>query len=149
MMLLWLSSPISVVGGSWSGRTGMSHSRVSRAGSCQAIFTCSPTRRGCCSVAEPPWHHSWHRTPHAASSRNTVQLGQLDDRGRWSRGLGPVGVAGSFDVPLGHLALDQSGAGPEATDRVQTLAEQGDGVGPAAVSDLRGENRAPVRANGG
>ena len=41
---------------------------------------------------------------------NAVQLACLDDRGGWSAGLGPVGVYGSFHVPLGHLAFDQARA---------------------------------------
>jgi hypothetical protein len=45
---------------------------------------------------------------------NTVQL---DDHGffRWSVGLGPVVVAGSFDVPLGVLAFDHAGVGPRSS----------------------------------
>ena len=44
-------------------------------------------------------------------SPNTVQLGH-DGFVEWSIGLGPVAVAGSFDVPLGVLAFDHAGVGP-------------------------------------
>jgi hypothetical protein len=47
--------------------------------------------------------HGWARA-------NAVQLDALDGGDGWSGGLGPVGVAGSFDVPLGHLAFDEPGA---------------------------------------
>lgn len=61
----------------------------------------------------------------------------------WPGGLGPVGVAGPFDVPLHVLALDEARVAAVATDRVEASAEQDDGVGPAMVRALRGENRAP------
>jgi pimeloyl-ACP methyl ester carboxylesterase len=40
--------------------------------------------------------------------RNAVQLDAEDGGDGWSGGLGPVGVSGPFDMPLGHLAFDQS-----------------------------------------
>lgn len=44
----------------------------------------------------------------ALASPNTVQLGSSDGGFGWAERLGPVGVAGSFDVPFWHLAFDQS-----------------------------------------
>jgi hypothetical protein len=41
---------------------------------------------------------------------NAVQLAAFDDRCGWFLGLGPVGVSGTFDMPLGHLAFDQARA---------------------------------------
>ena len=44
-----------------------------------------------------------------ATSPNTVQLGRSEEDCWWPVvGLGPVPVAFSFDVPLGHLAFDES-----------------------------------------
>ncbi len=63
-------------------------------------------------------------------------------------GLGPVAMSGAFDVPLGHLAFDHPRFGPVSSGRVEPPAEQHDGVTPAAVTGLRGENRAPLRCCG-
>ena len=46
----------------------------------------------------------------AEISTNTVQLDRDGLIGR-DAGLGPVAVAGSFDVPLGVLAFDYAGVG--------------------------------------
>ena len=81
-------------------------------------------------------------------SPNAVQLDAEDGGDGWSGWLGPVGVSGAFDVPFGHLALDQSGGGSVAAERVETAAELDDGVSPAAVSGLRGKNRAPGQSSG-
>jgi len=60
------------------------------------------------------------RTPVlAAFSPNAVQLDALDDWYGWAGGLGPVGVVGSFDVPFGHLAFDESGVGAVSPGRVE------------------------------
>jgi hypothetical protein len=64
-------------------------------------------------------------------------------------GLGPVGVAGSFDVPLDVLAFDEPEARSESTGGVEAAAQQDQGAGPAVVSARRGKNGAPVRASGG
>lgn len=42
---------------------------------------------------------------------NTVQLGWLEGWLGWSGGLWPVGVSGSFDVPLGVFAFDDERVG--------------------------------------
>ena len=80
---------------------------------------------------------------------NAVQLGAADGGGRWSGWLWPVDVAGSFDVPFGHLAFDESWAGPHSAGGVEPLAQQRDCVGPRPIRARRGENRAPVTASGG
>jgi len=72
----------------------------------------------------------------------------LDGGGGWSGGLGRVMVAGGFDVPLDVLAFDETRVAAMAAERVESLAEQHDGVTPAAISALRGKNRAPLRWSG-
>ena len=62
--------------------------------------------------------------------------------------MGPVGVSGPFDVPLGHLAFDQARVGSQPTFRVQPPTDQDERVGPAVVTAQRGKNRAPVTASG-
>jgi hypothetical protein len=79
---------------------------------------------------------------------SAVQLDAEDGGDGGSGGLGPVGVSGPFDVPLGHLAFDQSRVGSVPPDRVEAAAELHDGMTPAALSGLRGKNRAPVRWSG-
>ena len=49
----------------------------------------------------------------------------------------------AFDVLFGHLAFDDAGVGAEASERVEAAAEHDDGVPPAVVSSLTGEDRAP------
>jgi hypothetical protein len=51
-------------------------------------------------------------------STNTVQLGRADRRPGWPSGLRPVGMPGAFDVPLGHLALDDMGVRAPSTNRL-------------------------------
>ncbi len=80
---------------------------------------------------------------------NTVQLDAEDGGDGLAGGLGPGGVAGAFDLPLGHLALDESGVGSEPPHRVQTPAQLDDGVRPGPFRVLRGKNRAPVTASVG
>lgn len=58
-------------------------------------------------------------------------------------GLGPVVVAGSFDMPSGVFALDESRVRSSPSDGVESSADQRDGMRPAVVSGLRGKNRAP------
>ena len=81
--------------------------------------------------------------PRARARCNTVWLRCSDGREWWSGGLGPVVVSGAFDVPLGHLALDEPWIGSEPTAWVEPAAELCDGVLAGVVSPLRGENRAP------
>lgn len=86
----------------------------------------------------PEW-----RSPVSWSSPNTVQLGCSDGCEWWSGGLGPVVVSVAFDVPLGHLALDEPWIGSEPAAWVEPATESGDGVLAGVVSLLRGENRGP------
>ena len=79
---------------------------------------------------------------------NAVQLDPEDGGDGWPGGLGPVAVVGAFDVPFGHLAFDHTRVRSVASDRVDALAQQDKGVGPAPVSGQRGKNRAPVKASG-
>lgn len=81
---------------------------------------------------------------------NAVKLGRVDGWGGWSVGLGPVGVAGSFDVPFGVFAFDDSRAGSVSAFRVEAPQELDDCSFPSvvAVSARRGENRALVKASG-
>jgi hypothetical protein len=58
--------------------------------------------------------------------------------------LWPGSVAGAFDVPLDVFAFDESRVGASASGWVQSAAEQHDGVAPAVISELRGENRVPL-----
>ena len=84
-----------------------------------------------------------------AIRHNAVKLGGVDGWDGWPIGLGPVGVAGSFDVPFGVLAFDHSRAGPVSTFRVQPAQELDDRTFPSRViCALRGENRALVTASG-
>jgi hypothetical protein len=63
-------------------------------------------------------------------------------------GLWPGAVTGAFDVPLRHLAFDEVRVGPSSPGRVESPAEQHDGVTPSVVTAVRGENRAPLRSSG-
>jgi energy-coupling factor transporter ATP-binding protein EcfA2 len=83
---------------------------------------------------------------------NTVQLASPDSELRWSGRLWPVPVMGPFHVPFRHLALDDVGVGPSATDRVEAPEQLHDrltpgGLGRARV--LRGEKRPVGRPIGG
>jgi len=52
-------------------------------------------------------------------------------------GLGPVGVVGAFDVPLGHLALDDSRGGACASGGVESAQEsleEGEPAGAVATA---------------
>ena len=51
-------------------------------------------------------------------------------------------MTGSFDVPFGHLAFDDSGVGTVSSYRVESLHDERDGVEPAAVTGPRGKKRA-------
>ena len=57
-------------------------------------------------------------------------------------------VAGAFDVPFRHLAFDESRVGPFASDGVEAVNEEAEGVAPVAVSVLRGKKRAPEQQSG-
>ncbi len=84
------------------------------------------------------------------ASPNAVQLAGVEDGGNgWMVGLGPVGVAGSFDVPLGHLLLDEPWARSMTADRVQSSQQHGDGLSPSAFIAGGGKIRALVSASGG
>ena len=84
----------------------------------------------------------------ATAKRNAVQLESEDGGDGRAGGLGPVAMAGAFDVPAGHLAFDHTRVRSVAADRVEAATQQHKGVGPAVVTAQRGENRAPVRASG-
>ncbi len=53
-------------------------------------------------------------------------------------GLGPVVVSGSFHVPSGVFAFDESRVG-SPSDRVESSADQREGVPPSVISGLRGK----------
>ena len=97
----------------------------------------------------PCWGFASGATVKSRSSPNTVQLGWLEQDG-WGPvvGLGPVPVAFSFDVPLRHLAFDESWVGSSPSWRVEPVREHDDDVVPESVRVVRGENRAPVRSSG-
>lgn len=79
---------------------------------------------------------------------NTVQLDAEDGVDGWPGGLGPCPVVGPFDVPLGHLALDEPWVRAEPATWVEALEEQSDGMTPSVISGMRGENRAPLGWSG-
>jgi hypothetical protein len=81
---------------------------------------------------------------------NAVKLGGADGWGGWSVGLGPVGVAGPFDVPFGVFAFDDSRTGPVTADRVEPAKKLDDRPFPSVVvvTARRGKNRALVTASG-
>ncbi len=81
-------------------------------------------------------------------SPNTIKLGCSDGGERWTGGLGPAGVSGSFDVPFGHLAFDEAGVGASSTGRVETATQFNDCSFPAAFSALRGKNPVLGRRSG-
>ena len=54
--------------------------------------------------------------------RNAVQLVAVDGGDGGPVGLGPVRVTGAFDMPLGHLALDEAWVRPVSSDRVEAPA---------------------------
>ena len=91
-------------------------------------------------------------------SPNTVQLGGLDGVVRRVVWLGPGRVVGAFDVPLGHLALDDSGGcactsgGVEPTEEAAQEPEPAGAVaavGVVGVVLVRGERRPAGRWSGG
>ena len=70
---------------------------------------------------------------------NTVQLGRLEkDYRRPVVGLGPVAVVSSLDVPLGHLAFDETWVRASAAFRVEPPGEHLDDVVPESVRVVRG-----------
>jgi hypothetical protein len=89
------------------------------------------------------------------SRPNTVQLGLHDGvvgRVVW---LGPGRVVGAFDVPLGHLALDDSGGGACSSGWVEPVEETVQESEPpravtvVGVAAVRGERRPAGRWSGG
>ncbi len=82
-----------------AARTGVD--RLSRASAPAGLRTVGGPAAG---VGKPP------------VNPNTVQLEMRDGLVGWAVGLGPVSVAGSFDVPPGVLALSDAGVGPGAPD---------------------------------
>jgi hypothetical protein len=80
-------------------------------------------------------------------SCNAVQLGtgSSGDTGPWRTGrLRPGPVMSPLYVPLDVLALDHPRVAALTPLRVEPSHEQCDGVAPAAVSVVRGKNRAPL-----
>lgn len=57
----------------------------------------------------------------AGASLNTVQLAALDLDGCGVAGLGPGGVGGSFDVPLGVFPFDDAGCCSASSRGVESL----------------------------
>lgn len=61
--------------------------------------------------------------------------------------MGPVVVAGAFDVPAGVFAFDDAWVGSEASGRVEALAQFADGVVPDTVGNVgrvRGGGKHPA-----
>jgi hypothetical protein len=59
-------------------------------------------------------------------------------------GLGPCCVVGAFDVPFGHLALDDAwrgAAAPGGVEATEEAPEEGQPAGTVAVVLVRGESR--------
>src|ERR1039458_8944918 len=78
---------------------------------------------------------------------NAVQLGSRcsGDTGPWRTGrLRPGPVMSPLYVPLDVLALYDPRVAALTPLRVEPSHEQGDCVAPAALSVLRGKNRAPL-----
>ena len=73
-------------------------------------------------------------------SGNTVQLVTKDQVAQVVFGLGPVGVAVSFDLPSRHLPLDHSRCGTVAACGQQSGGETVEEAAPVAGA-VRGENR--------
>ncbi len=67
-------------------------------------------------------------------------------------GLGVVGVVGAFDVPLDHLAFDDSWCGSFSSGRVEAREDPFLEGRPQAVGEgwvVRGKNRPGGRWSGG
>ncbi len=70
----------------------------------------------------------------------------------WVLRAGPSGVVGALDVPLGHLALDDPGCGPQPTCWAETVGQSTKCGVPDVVAGLgvvRGEKRPGGRRTGG
>src|SRR5665647_423774 len=83
---------------------------------------------------------------------NTVQLGELDGVVRRVVWRGPGRVVGAFDVPLGHLAFDDSGGCACASGGVEPTeeaAQEPEPAGVVGVVPVRGERRPGGRWSGG
>ena len=89
------------------------------------------------------------------TSPNTVQLATLDTGGCVEAGLGPGGVDGAFDVPLGVLPLHDARCCASATLGVESSQEPTHEVEPAGTVSpvltglVRGEKRPGGRGSGG
>ena len=83
---------------------------------------------------------------------NTVKLGWDGGVFGLLKGLWPAGVVGPFDVPFGHLALDDSGCCASAPDRVEACdqaAQEGQPLSTTCVVVVRGEKRSGAPRTGG
>lgn len=75
------------------------------------IVLCVIRRKGTSAAVAHPWT--------ARVRTNTVKLGWDGGVFGLLKGLWPTGVVGAFDVPFGHLSLDDSGCCASAPDRVE------------------------------
>src|SRR5680860_1110106 len=85
-------------------------------------------------------------------SLNTVKLGSLDEVVRWMLGSWPGCVVGAFDVPFGHLAVDDAWRRALAADGVEPTEEpleEHEPAGAVAAALVRGEKRPGGRWFGG
>jgi hypothetical protein len=67
-------------------------------------------------------------------------------------GAGPGTVVGTFDVPLGHLSLDDPGCRPQSAGGVEPAGESAQRGAPDVVGGLdvvRGESAPEGRQTGG
>ncbi len=77
--------------------------------------------------------------------RGGLGSGEDADRLGWrGGGLGPVAVVGAFEAPVGHLALDDPGEGPQPAAGQQSMGDLGEGARPGGGEPLRGK-RPPAR----
>ena len=68
------------------------------------------------------------------------------------KGLWPAGVVGPFDVPFGHLALDDAWCGASASGGVEACdqpAQEGQPVALGGEGVVRGEKRPGAPRTGG
>ena len=85
-------------------------------------------------------------------SLNTVQLATLDVDSCGVAGLGPGGVSGAFDVPLGVLPFHDAWGCASSPGWVESSQESAHEVEPAGTVSpvvVRGERRPGGRGSGG
>src|SRR5674476_326549 len=133
----------------WPGRDHWSRSTLSKLRAIISAAAASSAETTACSCDQ---YHSASAVVGAAvkvrfgsspPNPNTVQLGCHCGVAGLLLGLRPVVVVGAFDVPLGHLALDDPWRGAQAPGRVEASDQPAQEGQPESLGGdvVRGERR--------